>query len=76
MFIQGFHRFHQGVCKVSVLLSDCLQGRVDADGRGAALMTKEFMKKVLKSKVEGSSFIVQGANRRGWWPKLSCCIET
>ncbi len=46
-----------------------LQGRDTAAGRGAALMTREFIRKVLKKRLAGLTFIIQvraGGPWR-WW---------
>mmetsp|Transcript_28219 Transcript_28219/g.71949 ORF Transcript_28219/g.71949 Transcript_28219/m.71949 type:complete len:464 (-) Transcript_28219:476-1867(-) len=44
-----------------------IHGRESAAGRGAAITTREFMKKIMRSRVAGSTFIVQGFGKVGSW---------
>mmetsp|Transcript_25248 Transcript_25248/g.54872 ORF Transcript_25248/g.54872 Transcript_25248/m.54872 type:complete len:452 (+) Transcript_25248:72-1427(+) len=42
-------------------------GRDSAAGRGVSIATREFMRKVMSSRVQGSTFIIQGFGKLGSW---------
>eukprot|EP00798_Chlamydomonas_sp_ICE-L_P020967 gene20967-27822_t len=42
-------------------------GRDNAGGRGIAICTREFLKRILHRKLEGTTFVIQGFGKLGSW---------